>query len=118
MFPGSDGTSLSDDTPTPTEASSDRSLVQPTAFIPDKVLEYAELTLDHRAEVVEVVREPGHNECGMVAWRVLMRTPEFPRGRRVILIGNDVTFQMGTFGVQEDLLFQRVSELARKEVSN
>lgn len=30
--------------------------------------------------------------------------------------GNDVTFQMGTFGVTEDLLFQRASEIARKEV--
>lgn len=87
-----------------------------TTFLPDRVIEFVELKLDHRGEVEEVYREPGLNECGMVAWRVVMRTPEFPRGRRIILIGNDVTFHMGTFGVQEDLLFQRVSEVARKEV--
>lgn len=47
-----------------------------------------------------------------------MRTPEFPRGRRIILVGNDATYQMGTFGVQEDLFFQRVSEVARKQVKD
>lgn len=80
------------------------------------MIECVELKLDARGEVEEVIREPGLNECGMVAWRLLIRTPEFPRGRRVILIGNDVTFQMGTFGVQEDLQFQKASELARLEV--
>lgn len=88
----------------------------PTTFLPDRVLESVELKLDHRGEVEEVFRNPGRNECGMVAWKVLMRTPEFPRGRRIILIGNDVTYHMGTFGVQEDLLLQRVSEVARKQV--
>jgi acetyl-CoA carboxylase / biotin carboxylase 1 len=87
----------------------------PMAFIPDKILEYVELVLDENAEIHETSREPGQNDCGMVAWRVLMRTPEFPRGRRMILVGNDLTFQMGTFGIQEDLLYQRVSQIARKE---
>ncbi|CBZ55747.1 hypothetical protein NCLIV_061720 [Neospora caninum Liverpool] len=85
------------------------------SFLPERVFEATELRLNRKGELEEVQREKGLNECGMVAWRVTMYTPEFPKGRRVILIGNDVTFQMGTFGVTEDLLFQRASEIARKE---
>ncbi|KFG38056.1 acetyl-coA carboxylase ACC2, partial [Toxoplasma gondii p89] len=85
------------------------------SFLPERVFEATELRLNRKGELEEVQREKGLNECGMVAWRVTMHTPEFPKGRRVILIGNDVTFQMGTFGVTEDLLFQRASEIARKE---
>eukprot|EP01054_Gregarina_sp_Poly1_P010616 Gregarina_sp_Poly_1__10615@NODE_794_length_6258_cov_104_655952_g581_i0_p1_GENE_NODE_794_length_6258_cov_104_655952_g581_i0NODE_794_length_6258_cov_104_655952_g581_i0_p1_ORF_typecomplete_len2065_score310_45Carboxyl_trans/PF01039_22/2_4e116ACC_central/PF08326_12/7_6e11ACC_central/PF08326_12/3_3e26_NODE_794_length_6258_cov_104_655952_g581_i08766197 len=84
-----------------------------TTLVPDRVVEAVELALNKNGDFVEMARSPGQNECGMVAWRVLLRTPEFPKGRRIILIGNDVTTMMGTFGVQEDLLFQRASELAR-----
>eukprot|EP01053_Blabericola_migrator_P001577 Blabericola_migrator_1__1576@NODE_1419_length_4583_cov_173_858503_g46_i1_p1_GENE_NODE_1419_length_4583_cov_173_858503_g46_i1NODE_1419_length_4583_cov_173_858503_g46_i1_p1_ORF_typecomplete_len1451_score223_33ACC_central/PF08326_12/9_1e38Carboxyl_trans/PF01039_22/0_0033_NODE_1419_length_4583_cov_173_858503_g46_i1994451 len=92
----------------------DHSLI-PTAttLVPDRVVEAVEVALNKNGDFVELSRSPGQNECGMVAWRVLLRTPEFPKGRRIILIGNDVTTLMGTFGVQEDLLFQRASELAR-----
>eukprot|EP00921_Rhytidocystis_pertsovi_P009899 GHVQ01015864.1.p1 GENE.GHVQ01015864.1~~GHVQ01015864.1.p1 ORF type:complete len:2586 (+),score=270.64 GHVQ01015864.1:249-8006(+) len=83
-------------------------------FLPNRVFEAVELSLTSKGQLEEVYRDPGQNECGMVAWKVVMRTPEFPKGRRMILIGNDVTFQMGTFGVQEDLLFQRASEFSRK----
>ncbi|PHJ25472.1 acetyl-coa carboxylase acc2, partial [Cystoisospora suis] len=85
------------------------------SFLPERVFEATELRLNRKGELEEIHREKGLNECGMVAWRVTMYTPEFPKGRRIILIGNDVTFQMGTFGVTEDLLFQRASEIARKE---
>lgn len=86
-----------------------------TTLVPDKVVEAAELALDKNGDFIEVTRGPGQNDCGIVAWRVLLRTPEFPKGRRMLLIGNDVTYAMGTFGVQEDLLFQRASELAREQ---
>ena len=39
---------------------------------------------------------------------------EYPDGRTIIVIGNDITIEIGTFGPKEDLLFQRASELARK----
>ncbi|KAL7066470.1 putative acetyl-coA carboxylase protein [Cryptosporidium serpentis] len=85
-----------------------------TAFLPDKILEWIELDLNcETGELEYVKREPGCNTCGMVAWFLTMHTPEYPKGRRVILIGNDITHQMGTFGIQEDLLFQRASEYAR-----
>ena len=51
--------------------------------------------------------------CGMAAFLVHMRTPECPSGRRVIFIGNDITFQIGTFSVEEDKLYLRASQLAR-----
>ncbi|KAL5367110.1 acetyl-CoA carboxylase like biotin dependent carboxylase [Cryptosporidium parvum] len=85
-----------------------------TAFLPNKLLEYVELDINKDSGELECVsREPGNNTCGMVAWCITMHTPEYPKGRRVILIGNDITYQMGTFGIQEDLLFQRASEYAR-----
>lgn len=51
----------------------------------------------------------------MVAFRMTMKTPEYPQGREIIVICNDITYQIGSFGPQEDLLFLRVSELARAE---
>lgn len=41
----------------------------------------------------------------MVAWRLRMRTPEYPKGRDAILIANDITFDVGSFAVEEDLVF-------------
>jgi len=35
-----------------------------------------------------------------------MNTPQYPNGRDVILISNDITYQIGSFGPKEDLLFQ------------
>merc|ERR1712232_1215292 len=38
----------------------------------------------------------------------------YVKGRQVIVIANDITFQGGSFSVEEDQLFYRASELARK----
>lgn len=43
----------------------------------------------------------GTNNVGMLAWHVMMRTPEYPEGREIVVIANDVTFQSGSFGVKE-----------------
>lgn len=51
----------------------------------------------------------------MVAFKMKMKTPEYPDGRDVIVVGNDITHKIGSFGPQEDELFVRVSELARVE---
>jgi acetyl-CoA carboxylase/biotin carboxylase 1 len=45
---------------------------------------------------------------------VTLKTPEYPRGRRFIIIANDITFKIGSFGPQEDAFFHKCSELARK----
>ena len=41
----------------------------------------------------------------MVAWRMTLKTPEFPDGRDVIVIANDITHLIGSFGPKEDQLF-------------
>lgn len=60
-------------------------------------------------------RSPAENDCGVVAWRIRMKTPECPSGRTIIVIANDITYKIGSFGIDEDLLFQRASELSRLE---
>lgn len=62
----------------------------------------------------EVQRLPGENDCGMIAWRLVLRTPEYPNGREIVLIANDLTYMIGSFGPKEYALFQRASVLARE----
>lgn len=50
----------------------------------------------------------------MVAWRIVLATPEYPDGREFILIANDLTYLIGSFGPKEDILFERASVLARQ----
>ena len=57
---------------------------------------------------------PGENDIGMIAWKLSFMSPEFPSGRDVILIANDITFKIGSFDTEEDQLFKKASELARK----
>lgn len=35
-----------------------------------------------------------------------LNTPQYPEGRDVILISNDITYQIGSFGPSEDILFK------------
>ena len=74
-----------------------------------------ELVLDtSTGKLQRVKRFPGENTVGMVAWRLTMRTLEFPKGRDIILIANDITLGIGSFGPQEDALFNEASKLARR----
>lgn len=50
----------------------------------------------------------------MIAWRLVLRTPEFPNGREMILIANDLTYMIGSFGPKEYALFQAASIRARE----
>ncbi|CAB3233549.1 unnamed protein product [Arctia plantaginis] len=83
---------------------------------PDIVMSLVELVVepDGERQVMEVTRLPGQNTVGMVAWRLTLYTPECPEGRDVILIANDLTYYMGSFGPQEDWVFYRASQYARK----
>lgn len=54
----------------------------------------------------------GENNIGMVAWRVKLFTPEYPSGREIVVICNDITFKIGSFGPGEDKLFDAASKLA------
>lgn len=50
----------------------------------------------------------------MVGWVYTAYTPEAPSGRRIVVIANDITFKIGSFGPAEDQYFFAVTELARK----
>ncbi|KRZ57740.1 Acetyl-CoA carboxylase [Trichinella nativa] len=80
-----------------------------------EVLQGVELALDSRTgDLVEVNRIPGENTCGMVVWRLTLKTPEYVNGRDIILIANDMTHLIGSFGVEEDQLFYQASRLSRQ----
>ncbi|ESN91710.1 hypothetical protein HELRODRAFT_70230, partial [Helobdella robusta] len=85
-----------------------------TFNLPSTVLSTVELVLDNTEQLVQMNRLPGENNIGMVAWKMNLMTPEFPEGRDVIVIGNDITFQIGSFGPKEDVLFQKAMQLARQ----
>ncbi|XP_043279502.1 acetyl-CoA carboxylase isoform X2 [Venturia canescens] len=81
--------------------------------MPNPVLDSVELVLEGD-NLVEQMRLPGENDVGMVAWRLSLFTPEYPDGRDVILIANDITYFIGSFGPKEDLVFCKASERARQ----
>uniref|UniRef100_A0A4W3JWV6 acetyl-CoA carboxylase n=1 Tax=Callorhinchus milii TaxID=7868 RepID=A0A4W3JWV6_CALMI len=80
---------------------------------PKEPLLYTELVLDSQGLLVHMNRLPASNEVGIVAWKMNLKTPEYPAGRDIVVICNDLTYKIGSFGPEEDLLFLRASELAR-----
>ncbi|MPC07509.1 Acetyl-CoA carboxylase [Portunus trituberculatus] len=82
--------------------------------IPEHLISLVELVLDQDDQLVEEKRLPGENNIGMVAWRMTLHTPEYPDGRDIIVICNDITYQIGSFGPHEDILFLKASQLARQ----
>ncbi|KAF4675026.1 Acetyl-CoA carboxylase [Perkinsus chesapeaki] len=60
-----------------------------------------------------IPNSPGTNNIGMVAWKLTMKMPEWPAGRDVYVVANDITFIQGSFAPLEDELFYYVSKLAR-----
>ena len=69
---------------------------------------------DAKAQLYPMDREQGANNAGMVAWLIEMRTPEYPDGRSMVLVSNDITYQAGSFGTREDIIFHKASRYARK----
>ncbi|KAI0016324.1 acetyl-CoA carboxylase [Xylariomycetidae sp. FL0641] len=76
-------------------------------------IEFSELVLDDQDKLTEVSREPGTNTCGMVGWVINARTPEYPKGRKFVVVANDITYRIGSFGPKEDHYFNKCTELAR-----
>ena len=85
-----------------------------TSVMPRGFFSSQELVEDEDGELVPGVRPIGSNKVGMIAWRVTMKTPEYPKGRDVVFIANDVTVKSGSFGVQEDELYYKASKYARE----
>ncbi|CAM6103862.1 unnamed protein product [Calypogeia fissa] len=64
------------------------------------------------SSLVEVNRPVASNDVGMVGWRMRLRTPEFPGGRSIFVVSNDVTYNVGSFGQREDAFFKAITDLA------
>lgn len=75
-------------------------------------LKFAEDNSTWGSPLVSIERSPGLNDIGMVAWCMEMSTPEFPSGRTIVIVANDVTFKAGSFGQREDAFFLAVTDLA------
>uniref|UniRef100_M8BYH2 Acetyl-CoA carboxylase n=1 Tax=Aegilops tauschii TaxID=37682 RepID=M8BYH2_AEGTA len=75
-------------------------------------LMFADSTGSWGTPLVPVERPPGMNDIGTVAWKMKLSTPEFPDGREIIVVANDVTFKAGSFGPREDAFFDAVTNLA------
>jgi acetyl-CoA carboxylase/biotin carboxylase 1 len=81
---------------------------------PPSLFTFDELVLGKDGQLKKEKRFPGINKVGMLAWHTVLKTPQYPEGREVIMIANDVTVQSGSFGVQEDDFFFAASVYARK----
>ncbi|KHJ49247.1 carboxyl transferase domain protein [Trichuris suis] len=79
-----------------------------------ELLQCVELAVGPQGDLVEINRFPGENDCGMVVWRLTLKTPEYVDGRDIIVVANDMTYFIGSFGVKEDELFLKASQLSRK----
>ncbi|WJX38678.1 acetyl-coenzyme-A carboxylase [Trifolium repens] len=75
-------------------------------------LKFSEKEGSWGTSLVPAERPPGLNDVGMVAWLMEMCTPEFPSGRTILVVSNDVTFKAGSFGPREDAFFRAVTDLA------
>ncbi|CAB9496759.1 Acetyl-CoA carboxylase 1 [Seminavis robusta] len=82
--------------------------------IPADIFEAQELLEGEDGELYLGSRPVGTNKVAMVAWVVKMKTPDYPEGRDVVVIANDVTVQSGSFGVEEDEVFFKASKYARE----
>lgn len=85
----------------------------PSLVLPKVMLTSKELVLDEHDQLVEVDRAPGNNTFGMVAWVFTLNTPEYPLGRKVVVVANDITYKIGSFGPVEDQYFYLVTQYAR-----
>lgn len=85
----------------------------PDVKVPKDFFSYLELIPDENGGLTPVEREPGSNKIGMVGFKVFAKTPEYPRGRHFIIIANDITFKIGSFGPEEDEFFNKCTEMAR-----
>mmetsp|Transcript_10466 Transcript_10466/g.13856 ORF Transcript_10466/g.13856 Transcript_10466/m.13856 type:complete len:2095 (+) Transcript_10466:147-6431(+) len=82
--------------------------------IPDNLFSAQELLEGDDGKIHLGTRQVGSNKVGMVGWVVSMKTPEYPEGRDIVVIANDVTVQSGSFGVEEDDFYYDASVYARE----
>lgn len=82
--------------------------------MPSDFFSASELVLGNDGQLTKEQRPAGSNNVGMVGWHCFMKTPEYPEGREVVIVGNDCTYMSGSFGVKEDDVYDAISKYARK----
>ena len=70
------------------------------------------LTLDDNNELVQTV-EHSSNDFATAAWLLNIPTPEYPHGRPLVLIGNDITIKSGSISLKDGYLFSKAVRFAR-----
>ncbi|KAL1495877.1 hypothetical protein AB1Y20_014521 [Prymnesium parvum] len=83
--------------------------------MPKELFEVEELLLTSDGKLEKGSRVVGENKVGMVGWETTLKTPEYPEGRPLIIVANDCTVQSGSFGIQEDEFFDKISKYARSK---
>lgn len=86
----------------------------PSVKVTDSFFTSEELIIDDAGDATPVSREPGANNIGMVGFLINAKTPEYPKGRQFVIVANDITFKIGSFGPEEDAFFNKVTEYARE----
>jgi len=81
--------------------------------MPSNLLEAEELLLKTDGSLVRGERLVGSNDIGMIGFHTTLKTPEYPEGRPLVIVANDCTVMSGSFGVDEDEFFDKVSKYAR-----
>jgi acetyl-CoA carboxylase/biotin carboxylase 1 len=59
--------------------------------------------------------EENRKTVGVVAWVMTLRTPEYPQGRQIVAVANDITHASGAFGPAEDAMFRAATEYSLRE---
>lgn len=84
--------------------------------MPQDLCQFHELVYDEADQKLIEREDAGSlSEIGMVAWRVRLIVPEYPEGREIIVIANDISHQIGSFSMREHNLFYEASKLSRAE---
>lgn len=84
--------------------------------MPQDLCQFHELVYDETEKKLVEREEAGSlSTIGMVAWRVRLIVPEYPEGRELIVIANDISHQIGSFSMREHNLFYEASKLSRLE---
>ena len=80
------------------------------------IVELSELVLDGKTgSLVHSDRAPGSNDVGMVCWRATLATREYPAGRQIVLVANDITHMSGSLSPPEDRVYRAAFDLAVDE---
>lgn len=58
----------------------------------------------------------GVNDRGMVAWEMELWTPDAPHGRKIVVISNDITYQIGSFSMREHRLYYKALFYLNKKI--